>query len=377
MDKPRDDERFGGRPRDNGHGTERPNAAPRPWHRDDERREGRRGDEGFRGDRPNPRDEYAGLGGGFGVGGYRSEWPGENRGPREQRFGREPQPGRDDRHEDRWRQADRHFDDAHFEEHPLRYRDDHPDRSTYEHRFDEPLRYREEPDRMGDGGHRQQYAYSPDGDFAITGHHGVAGASYGARPDRSPDEERPGQYGPRGHGQWREGHEVPRQEHRGRGQDERRGWWQREPLGASEIMTPNVKTVTRDVPVKDVAMIMRNENVGAVPVVDENGRLTGIVTDRDIVVRGLMADRAVGELRTEHVMTDDVEAVHPDDSIHDVIELMGRKQVRRMPVVDENQRLLGIVSLGDVANRADYDEELQDALEKISSKRSFWSRLWR
>jgi CBS domain-containing protein len=161
------------------------------------------------------------------------------------------------------------------------------------------------------------------------------------------------------------------------GQERGRGWWQQEPLTAGEIMTPDVKTVTRQTPIRDVSLIMRNENVGAVPVVDEQSRLIGIVTDRDIVVRGLMGDKLVQELRAEDVMTDDVEAVSTDDKIHDVIELMGRKQVRRMPVVGEEKRLVGIVSIGDLASRADYDEELQDALEKISSKRSFWSRLWR
>ena len=55
---------------------------------------------------------------------------------------------------------------------------------------------------------------------------------------------------------------------------------------------------------------------------------------------------------------------------------MGRKQVRRLPVVDEQDRLMGIVSISDIAQKADYDEELQEALEKISSRRSFWSRLW-
>jgi CBS domain-containing protein len=108
-----------------------------------------------------------------------------------------------------------------------------------------------------------------------------------------------------------------------------------------------------------------------VPVVDGAGRLEGILTDRDIVVRGLVEEGTLR--RIEDVMTDDVSAVTEDEPLTSVLDLMGRKQVRRVPVVDRNDRLLGIISMADIANRADYDEDLQDAFERISSRRSFWS----
>jgi CBS domain-containing protein len=111
-------------------------------------------------------------------------------------------------------------------------------------------------------------------------------------------------------------------------------------------------------------------------VVDENRRLLGVVTDRDIVVRGLAESKNVADIKVEDIMSDDVEAVTPDESIHDLIQLMGEKQIRRVPVVDRRDQLLGIISLSDLATRADYDEELQDALERISSKRSFWNNLF-
>lgn len=151
--------------------------------------------------------------------------------------------------------------------------------------------------------------------------------------------------------------------------------WQREPLTAREVMTRNVRTARVDSPVRDVAQIMKDEDCGVVPVVDAQGSLVGIVTDRDLVVRGFTGGKTPDQLRVSDVMTDDVEAVTPDDNIHDVIALMGHKQIRRIPVVERDDRVVGIISMGDIANRADYDEELQEALDRVSSKRSFWSRL--
>ena len=74
-------------------------------------------------------------------------------------------------------------------------------------------------------------------------------------------------------------------------------------------------------------------------------------------------------------MTDDVECVTEQDSLHDVLRLMAEHQVRRVPVVARGDRLIGIVSMADIAREADVDEELQDTFEEISSERSFWSRL--
>ncbi|HVG60844.1 MAG TPA: CBS domain-containing protein [Hyalangium sp.] len=151
--------------------------------------------------------------------------------------------------------------------------------------------------------------------------------------------------------------------------------WQREPLTAREIMTRGVKTVRHDSPLREVAQIMKDEDCGVVPIVDERGMLAGIVTDRDLVIRSFTGGKNPDQLRARDVMTDDVECVHPDEDIHSIIALMGKRQIRRIPVVERDDRVIGIISMGDIANRADYDEELQEALDRISSKRSFWSRL--
>ncbi|MCY1030055.1 CBS domain-containing protein [Corallococcus sp. BB11-1] len=151
--------------------------------------------------------------------------------------------------------------------------------------------------------------------------------------------------------------------------------WQREPLTARDIMTRAVRTARHDSTLREVAQLMKDEDCGVVPIVDGEGRLLGLVTDRDLALRAFAGGRAVDGLRAADVMTEDIEAVLPEEALHGVIDLMGRRQVRRVPVVEPDDRLVGIIALGDIASRADQDEELQDALERISSRRSFWSRL--
>jgi CBS domain-containing protein len=156
----------------------------------------------------------------------------------------------------------------------------------------------------------------------------------------------------------------------------RRGRWTKEPLCAREVMSRGVKTVLPEQTLREVARLMREENVGIVPVTDVQGRLLGVVTDRDLVVRAMSEDRQPSQVRVADIMSaEDLEVATPDDSVHDLIELMGRKQVRRIPVVERDNRLVGIIAMADIATRAEFDEELQEALERISSRRSFWSRL--
>jgi len=170
------------------------------------------------------------------------------------------------------------------------------------------------------------------------------------------------------------GSETSRPEHKGVLGGLRRRW-QREPLTAREIMTRGVRTVRRDSSLREVAQLMKDEDCGVVPIVDDKDVLVGIVTDRDLVIRAFTGGKTPDQLRAGDVMTDDVECVHPDEDIHSIISVMGKKQIRRIPVVERDDRVIGIISMGDIANRADYDEELQEALDRISSKRSFWSRL--
>src|SRR5262249_1102860 len=135
-------------------------------------------------------------------------------------------------------------------------------------------------------------------------------------------------------------------------------------------------STTPDASIIDVAKMMRDEDVGAIPVI-EDGKLKGVVTDRDIVVRAI-ADRNkdLAGFTVRDVMSDDVYSVKPNDRLVDAVHKMGNKQVRRILVTDGNDRLRGIISMADVALEADNDRELANALEDVSEHRTWLSRLF-
>src|SRR5215471_3848608 len=146
-------------------------------------------------------------------------------------------------------------------------------------------------------------------------------------------------------------------------------------LRCRDIMTRAVVTCRRDTPVRQIAKIMREEDTGAVPVVSADTTLDGIVTDRDIVVRGLTSDKVDTELEAQDCMSTDIYSAHPNDRVVDVLDEMGDHQVRRIPIVDNRKRLIGIVSMADVAVEAGRDRELAHAIEKISKPASWLDRL--
>jgi len=137
-------------------------------------------------------------------------------------------------------------------------------------------------------------------------------------------------------------------------------------------MTSNVKTATREMPLRDVAAMMRDGDMGSIPVV-EDGKLVGIVTDRDIVVRSI-ADGQNADSPIADSMTTEIFSVSPDDYVFEAIRLMGDKQVRRVPVVDANGALAGIIAMADIALEMEDEREIAEALEEISSGSAFWSK---
>lgn len=143
-------------------------------------------------------------------------------------------------------------------------------------------------------------------------------------------------------------------------------------IRCSEIMTRDVRTATRELTLLQVAQMMRDGDMGSVPVV-EDGRLLGIVTDRDMVVRctaeGRGADTPVSE-----AMTTEIFSVKPDDYAFEAVRLMGDKQVRRVPVVTEDGTLAGIISMADIALETEDELEIAETLEEISSGSAFWSK---
>ena len=139
-----------------------------------------------------------------------------------------------------------------------------------------------------------------------------------------------------------------------------------------EIMTRNVKTATREMSLREVAQLMRDGDMGAMPVV-EDGKLVGIVTDRDIVVRAI-ADGRDAATKIGDVMTTEIYSVSENDFVFEAIRLMGDKQVRRVPITGEAGELAGIIAMADVALETEDEREIAETLEEISSGAAFWNK---
>jgi len=119
----------------------------------------------------------------------------------------------------------------------------------------------------------------------------------------------------------------------------------------SEVMHPGASWIDPGLPLVEVATQMDREDIGALPV-GENDRLIGIVTDRDIVVRGLSDHSDPLQLTARDVMSQPIIFCTANEDLDDAVRIMERKQVRRLPVIDENRRMVGMLSLGDVAASA-------------------------
>lgn len=122
-------------------------------------------------------------------------------------------------------------------------------------------------------------------------------------------------------------------------------------MQVKDVMHKNVTWVSPTTPVSEIARKMRDEDIGAVPV-GENDRLIGMITDRDITCRGLTNSHDVSQLTARDVMSQPILYCHADDQLKNAAELMQSKKVRRLPVINEQKRMVGIVSLGDLASKA-------------------------
>ncbi len=133
-----------------------------------------------------------------------------------------------------------------------------------------------------------------------------------------------------------------------------------------DAMTPDVQLCTPNDTLKDAAEAMMALNVGLLPVTD-NDRLVGMITDRDIAVRGVARGRGP-ETPVADVMTQEVKYCFEDQDINEVTRNMGEIQVRRLPVVNREKQLVGIIALGDIA-RSRSGDGTADALHQISQPR--------
>ena len=120
-------------------------------------------------------------------------------------------------------------------------------------------------------------------------------------------------------------------------------------MKVSEAMHAGVEWRSPDTPLAELAALMREHDIGAVPI-GENDRLIGMVTDRDIACRGFGAGRDPSSLTARDVMTEGIVYCTANEEIGDAIRIMESRGIRRLPVIDENKRMVGMLSLGDVSH---------------------------
>lgn len=139
-------------------------------------------------------------------------------------------------------------------------------------------------------------------------------------------------------------------------------------MKAREIMSRNPTCVTPDTPLVDAARLMKDENIGVVPVVEssDSRRLVGVLTDRDIAIRAVAEGRDGATTSVGHVMSTDIHTSAPDDSVNDIMALMGSEQIRRIPIVDERGDVVGIIAQADIVLEANDNKKAEKTVEKIS-----------
>ena len=140
-------------------------------------------------------------------------------------------------------------------------------------------------------------------------------------------------------------------------------------------MSKNVSAAGLDASLQDVARILREGDIGILPIIEEDTKeLIGLITDRDIVVRAVAEGKDITKTSVGEVMTTELFTAKPDDFAFQAIRTMGDRQVRRIPIVDEEGILKGIVSMADIALEMEDKREVAEALEEISSGAAFWSK---
>jgi CBS domain-containing protein len=136
-------------------------------------------------------------------------------------------------------------------------------------------------------------------------------------------------------------------------------------VNISEVMTRDVQVASPDDLLQKAAQLMERNDFGVLPI-GENDRLVGILTDRDITIRAVARGLAPDQCKVREIMSPEVQYVYEDESVDEAARSMSELQVRRLPVVDRDKRLVGIVSLGDLAVNENEQETAAFALNSIS-----------
>ena len=139
-------------------------------------------------------------------------------------------------------------------------------------------------------------------------------------------------------------------------------------MKAQDIMSSDPVCVTPETLLNDAARLMKDRDVGMLPVVDRDGsaRLVGLITDRDITVRHVAKGHKGSACKVREAMSDDVTTCRADADVADVMKTMGKEQVRRIPVVDERDMLVGIIAQADIVRRADDAMAADRTIQEIS-----------
>lgn len=281
-----------------------------------------------------------------------------------------------------------------------RYRNDFDDRDFYDRERDPQMR-REAPWGYDDSAQRNRREFL-EGNRRTEFSRG----RFGERAEYNTDEPRYSDHG----GGFRDERFRESSQDRWRGYDQRydqRGSLpyarERSRLRCRDIMTRDLVVATRDSSLRDVSVMMKQEDIGVIPVVEYattggngkttttgddttydtranvpngRGKLVGLITDRDIVIRAVADDKECATTRAEEIMSSDISTARPNDRVVDIIRKMGQKQVRRIPVTGEDGRLLGMISMADIALETEADQELAEAIEDISKGSSFWRQIF-
>jgi CBS domain-containing protein len=133
----------------------------------------------------------------------------------------------------------------------------------------------------------------------------------------------------------------------------------------AEIMTQDPEVVTSDVVLKDAALTMRELDVGMLPISNDD-RLVGMLTDRDITIRATAEGRDPTKTQVHEVMTHEVVYCFEDQEVSEAAKLMQEKQIRRLPILNREKRLIGIVSLGDVAVHSGEKGVVAETIKEVS-----------
>ena len=146
-------------------------------------------------------------------------------------------------------------------------------------------------------------------------------------------------------------------------------------LRCRDIMTKNPTAANEEMSLREVALMMKDGDFGALPVIErETGRLVGILTDRDIVVRAVAEGKSVTEATVGETMSEKLYTAKPDDFVFEAVRAMGEHQVRRIPIADEAGVLQGIIAMADIALEMEDQREVAETLEDISSGKGFWNK---